>query len=223
MLELHERLRGAYAGLISPTRRFMRTDRIKISIKQMAASGEGHPDHSTKWSKSSKTYELWLLSDRVLLARPERAVISSPLISSSRPITFGNMALSWIRPTHRANDGLMHSPESSIMSAAEESVRFSQSDTGSGGQGSSSSLWLCLEDAVFTGTAPLYEIQATTRSTQGSCMRPSRRQRLLTRRRSSGGGLALSRRQGHGDSTCGRPRRAMCVPLKTTQIVDRAI
>ena len=47
MLE-HERLRGAYAGLISPTRRFMRTDKIKMTIRQMLANGEGHPEHGMK-------------------------------------------------------------------------------------------------------------------------------------------------------------------------------
>ena len=100
MMELHERLRGLYPGLVSPNRRFVRELRCSVvkhepsrMLEALAALGEGvgsSPAKSFAKSKSivgsggsvyrapkRKEYTMWLLSDRLLFTRSEALALSS--------------------------------------------------------------------------------------------------------------------------------------------------
>ena len=84
MMELHERLRGLYPGLVSPTRRYVRTERVHVS--KHAGGGSGASPTSAA-PPPRKPYVLWLLTDRVLLTRPERISSAHLRIKADLPLT----------------------------------------------------------------------------------------------------------------------------------------
>ena len=89
MMELHERLHGLYPGLVTPTRRFVRTDRVQVAKHDELHS---HPP--------LKKYELWLLSDRLLLTRPDRSARSAlAYLKVKCDLPLEDTILSWQRPT----------------------------------------------------------------------------------------------------------------------------
>jgi len=63
MLEVHERLHGADPSLIAPSRRFVTEAMVVLRKRGAGASGQLGPP---------KEHKLWLLSDKLLLARPDR-------------------------------------------------------------------------------------------------------------------------------------------------------
>lgn len=137
----------------------------------MAPTGaEAHGRGPSSLAKDRRPYELWLLSDRVLLVRPERHSRNSlSLLRLKADLPMANLTLSWRRPTlvgeaagleeaigesHRADREPPPTPGATPSGVA------GGAPAAEGGDAASTSFWLCLEDAVFTGTAPIYNVIA---------------------------------------------------------------
>lgn len=98
MMELHERLRGLYPGLISPTRRLVRTDRVHLRKYLLRRAGE-EGLHEKDALPARKKYDAWLLTDRVLLTRPERSGRTAlPFLKIKEDLPLGDVHVSWTRP-----------------------------------------------------------------------------------------------------------------------------
>ena len=98
MMELHERLHGIYPGLVSPARRFVRTDRVQVS-KHMLKDAKDEPAGGGSVSPPRKKYDIWLLSDRLLLTRPDRSARSALTylkVKADMPLT--DLELHWHLP-----------------------------------------------------------------------------------------------------------------------------
>ena len=109
MLSVHERLRGSYPGLLSPSRRLVREDKVQ-SLKrvhvpgcaQLQASdldldGVNDASRATKreggGSGGGKSYQLWLFNDRLLLARPDR--FSDQFFHLKEDMPLAQLRLAW--------------------------------------------------------------------------------------------------------------------------------
>lgn len=109
MLSVHERLRGSYPGLLSPSRRLVREDKVQ-SLKRVHVPGcaqlqaseldlDGVNDASRATKRESggsgggKSYQLWLFNDRLLLARPDR--FSDQFFHLKEDMPLAQLRLAW--------------------------------------------------------------------------------------------------------------------------------
>ena len=116
MLELHERLRGRYAGLLSPSRQFVREIHAAVtkhepshhrgSASGYASAEAAEPNglilavnHYAKGVGKPKKHTLYLLSDRLLLTRPDRATRSSlGYLKVKADLPLASLRIEWARP-----------------------------------------------------------------------------------------------------------------------------
>merc|ERR1719498_1300688 len=90
LMEVHERLRRTVPGLISPARRVLLETKAPLC----------RLDGSTRAPLQPKMFQVWLLSDRLLLARPDR--YSDQYFRLKEDIPLQSISLEWHRSSRQS-------------------------------------------------------------------------------------------------------------------------